>query len=266
MHPYLFDLNLAGFHLRPPTYGVLLAVAFSVGYFESLRRASLLNENLKHVENLFLIVVIGSVVGSRLFHVLFEEFDYYRAHPEKILAVWEGGYTFYGAMLSSLFCIYLYTRRHKIPYLQFADIAAPTTALGLFFGRIGCFAAGCCWGRRATVPWAVTFNHPETFANVRNAPLHPTQLYEAFGGILIFFYLLWLFKRRKYEGQIFFHGLLAYAILRFIIEFYRGDDYRGYVFGGVLSYSQLVSLFLVPFAIAGMILYSRRPPQGAKPT
>jgi phosphatidylglycerol:prolipoprotein diacylglycerol transferase len=120
--------------------------------------------------------------------------------------------------------------------------------------------AGCCWGRPTDVPWAVTFSHPNTFATLRNVPLHPTQLYEAAGALAIFGYLQWRWKDRKYVGQIFFHSLVLYAVLRFIIELYRGDEYRGYVFNNLISYSQLVSLVILPFAIAGIVLYSRRRP------
>lgn len=257
MHPYLFDWVVNGYHLRPPSYGIFLALAFSFAYFESLRRAALLEEETRHVENLFLLVVLSAVFGSRLFHVLFEEFSYYRANPSKIFAIWEGGYTFYGAMLLAMFSIFAYCHIKKINFLQFGDIAAPATALGLFFGRIGCFLAGCCWGIPTKMPWGVVFSHPDSFTTNHIVALHPTQLYEAFSGLIIFFYLLWKFKHRKYVGQIFFQGLMLYSVARFMIEFFRGDDYRGYVFDGALSYSQLVSLVIFPFTIVGMFLYSR---------
>jgi phosphatidylglycerol---prolipoprotein diacylglyceryl transferase len=259
MYPYLFDWVVNGHHLRPPTYGVLLAIGFTLGYVEALHRANKLGENVQHVENLFLFVVFGSMVGSRLFHVFFEEFDYYLHHPIKIFYVWEGGYTFYGAVLASILVIYLYTRRYRLNFLQFGDIAAISVAIGLFLGRIGCFAAGCCWGRPTTLPWGVTFKDPESFTNVHNVPLHPTQLYEAFAGLFIYLFLVWRFRHRKYQGQVFLEGLIAYAVARFIIEIFRGDDYRGFVFNGLLSYSQLVSLFILPFAIAGIFLYRNAP-------
>jgi phosphatidylglycerol:prolipoprotein diacylglycerol transferase len=258
MRPYLFDLVIAGHHLRPPSYGLMLAISFSFAYFEALRRAAKLKEDPKHIENLFLLVVVGSILGSRLFHVIFEDFAYYAAHPLRIFAVWEGGYTFYGAVLMATLFIFLYCRKQKIDFLQFADISTPAASLGLFFGRIGCFLAGCCWGRPTTMPWGVSFNDPDTFAAVRGVPVHPTQLYESFGALLLYFYLLVRFKSRKYIGQIFFEGLAIYSLLRFGIEYFRGDDYRGYVLGGHISYSQLVSLFILPFAVGGMILYHRK--------
>lgn len=258
MLPFIVDTTLFGLHIRLPSYGVMLALAFSTAYFISLHRATKIGDDPKHIENLFLLIVLGSVVGSRLFHVVFEEPAYYAAHPEKIIAVWEGGYTLYGALLVSIAMIWIYTRGKKIDYLNFSDIASLATAAGIGVGRIGCFLAGCCWGKPTPCFLGVTFSHPHTFANVRNVPVHPSQLYESAGCFLIFGYLWWLFERRTYRGQIFFHGLTLYSILRFLIEYFRGDDYRGYVFNGLLSYSQLVSLTILPFAIAGILIYRKK--------
>jgi phosphatidylglycerol---prolipoprotein diacylglyceryl transferase len=243
---------------RVPAYGVMLALAFSSAYFISLWRATKTGEEANHVENLFLIVVGASVVGARLFHVVFEEPSYYRQNPGKILAIWEGGYTFYGALLLASLGIFLYCRWKKISFLAYGDIASPATAFGLFIGRMGCFLAGCCWGRPTDVPWGVVFKHPETFAAVKGIRVHPTQVYEALGGLGIFFYLSWLFRRRAYRGQIFFHGVAVYSVIRFIVERYRGDDYRGFILGGLVSYSQLVSLSLLPLALLGMWHFGKR--------
>lgn len=258
MHPYLFDWVVNGHHLRPPTYGVMLAISFSAAYFLALRRSLILEESPRHVENLFLGVIFGSVLGGRLFHVFFEEWAYYSQHVNKIFAVWEGGYTFYGALLGAAGTMYLYCRLRKLSFLQYVDIAAEGVTFGLFMGRMGCFGAGCCWGKPTTMPWGVIFSNPESFANVHDTPLHPTQLYESFGALCIFLYVFWLFKRRRYEGQVFFHAVTLYAILRFVIEFFRGDDYRGFIFGGLLSYSQFVSVVLLLFALSGMAAYSRK--------
>jgi len=247
MHPFLFDLRMGSFHLHPPTYGIFLALAFSAAYFMSLRRAFKLGDNPKHIENLFLIVVVASILGSRLFHVIFEEPAYYFAHPEKIIAVWEGGYTLYGAMLASILGVFLYCRRRRLSFFHFGDIAAPSTAIGIFLGRLGCFFAGCCWGKPTHSFLGVRFTHPLTFCELKNTPLHPSQLYEAVGCLLIFFYLEWRFKNRKYPGQILLEGLVSYSVLRFIVEVFRGDAYRGYV--GLLSYSQLVSVIVFAGAV-----------------
>ncbi len=257
MYPFLLDWTVNGHHLRLPSYGLLLAISFSLAYFLGLRRALILKEDPKHVENIFLVVVFSAILGSRLFHVVFEEWDYYAANPIKVFAVWEGGYTFYGAVITATLGIYLYCLIHKISFLQFIDLSTPSAALGLSLGRVGCFLAGCCWGRPTKMPWGVTFSNPDSFTSVHNVALHPTQLYESFGALLLFFFLEWRFKNRKYVGQIFFEGISIYAVVRFIVELFRGDDYRGYVFGGMISYSQLVSLAILPLSLAGMVIYSK---------
>lgn len=261
MHPFLIDWTIGSFHLKIPTYGFLLATAFSVGYTLSLKRALKLGVSTKHIENFFFIAVLGSIFGARFFHVLFEEFEYYSKHPSKILAVWEGGYTFYGALLSSLFFMYLYTRLKRISFLEMMDICAPGGAIGLFIGRMGCFFAGCCWGRPSSVPWAVAFNAPETLSSSGNIRVHPTQVYEALFGLFVFFFLNHRFKNRKYKGQIFLEAITLYSFARFGIEFFRGDDYRGYMFGGHISYSQFISLAMLPFTIVTMILISKKADQ-----
>jgi len=258
MRPYLFDWVINNHHLKPPTYGILLATAFSVGYIIALRRAIKIKENPKHVENLFLICVLSAIVGSRMFHVLFEEPRYYFSNPMKIYAVWEGGYTLFGGILTAMLGMFLYCRWKKLEFFQYGDIAAPTTAIGICIGRLGCFFAGCCWGTPTNLPWAVTFTNPDAFTTVKNIPLHPAQLYESFSTFLLYLFLTWRFKTRHYYGQIFFEGLLIYSIIRFGVEFFRGDEYRGFVFGGFLSYSQFVSLALLPFVVIGMAIYSKK--------
>ncbi len=258
MHPFLFEFHWGSELYRIPSYGVMLALAFSLGYFDALRRAVKTGESPDHIENLFLVVVGASVVGARMFHVLFEEPSFYRQNPAKIFALWEGGYTFYGAVLLGLVGIYLYCRWKKINFLPYGDIIAPATALGLFIGRFGCFLAGCCWGRPSDLPWAVIFKHPETFASVKGISVHPTQIYESVCGLAIYAYLTWRFKRRHYTGQILFHGVAVYAILRIFVEHFRGDGSRGFILGGIVSYSQLVSVSLLPLALFGMRHFSKQ--------
>lgn len=260
MHPFLFDWVVNDYHFRPPSYGVMLALSFSIGYFFALRRAVNLSVDPRHVENLFLIAIAGSIVGGRLFHVAFEEPGYYIQNPMKILAVWEGGYTFYGSLFGAIVGLITYCSLKEISYLTMLEIGSESCAFGLFTGRIGCFLAGCCWGKPTTMPWGVVFSNPESFTAVHNLPLHPSQLYESFGALLMFFYVRWRFNHRTYDGQVFFHTIFFYAVLRFIVEFFRGDEYRGYIFGGLLSYGQFISLVLIPFAVWGMVTYSKKAP------
>ena len=259
MLPYLLDFHAFGTHVKVPAYGVMLALAFTAAYIDGLRRAFKLGEDPKHIENLFLITIVASILGSRGFHVVIEEPGYYWRNPGKIVAVWEGGYVFYGAMLSAIAAIFIYCRRKKVAYLQFADIAAPATALGLFVGRLGCFLAGCCWGKACDLPWAARFTHPETFNGARGLPVHPTQLYESFAALGIYLVLNRRFRNRERQGQIFFEGILVYSVVRFIIEFWRGDEMRGSALFGWVSTSQLISLLLFPAALFGLSWLRKQP-------
>lgn len=253
MHPFLGSLKLGHWVLHLPSYGILLALGFSAAYIDSVFKARRLNLDLKHIERLYILIVFGAIAGSRLFHVFFEQFDYYLQNPLKVFFVWEGGYTLYGGLLFCAVCVFTYTRAKKIPFLTFADVAAGATAIGISLGRVGCFLAGCCWGKPTTLPWAVRFDHPDTFCAVTHIPLHPTQLYEACAAFGLYLYLTWRVRHRQYEGQILFHGVVGYALIRFVVEFFRGDESRGAIFDGLLSYSQLVSLLILPLALYGAL-------------
>jgi len=259
MYPFLFEFPFGDSTFKIPSYGVFLASAFTFAYFSALQRAARWKEDTRHIENLFLIVIFSAVLGARLFHVFFEEFQYYLANPVKVFAVWEGGYTLYGAILASIFGIWLYCKAKKLPVLQFIDISAPATLLGIGVGRLGCFLAGCCWGIPTDGPLGVTFTNPLAFTPIHDQPLHPTQLYESAGAFLVYGYLRWRSNHRNYIGQLTFDAFIAYAIVRFSVEFFRGDDYRGYVFGGMISYSQLISLAILPVVIFLMVRTRKKP-------
>ncbi len=262
MKPFIIDFNYMGYLVRVPSYGLMLSLAFSIGYFEALRRAIREEKEPRHIENLFLIIIASAVIGGRMFHVIFEDPIYYAQNPMKVFAVWEGGYTFYGGLLIGILGVYGYSRLKNVSFLEFMDIITPSAVLGLFIGRIGCFLAGCCWGKPTDLPWGVAFTNPLSMASDHSHRLHPTQLYEAFAACVLFVYCWKKCNRRRFDGQIFFTALIGYSLLRFAIEFFRGDEYRGFVLSGSLSYAQLVSLTLLPFTVVALFLFSRlREPQ-----
>ena len=242
MLPYLFRFELFHHVIALPSFGLMLSIAFSAAYVSSQHMASWFKIKSEHIDKLFFRVLIGSLIGGRLFHVFFEEPHFYVNNPLEILALWEGGLTFYGGVIGALANMLYYNYRHHLSSLVIFDIAAQAAAIGLGIGRIGCFLAGCCWGAPTSMRWGVVFNNPLSFCPLRGIPIHPTQLYEAAAGFFIFTYLYWRSRHLAYKGQMFYHGLFLYAACRFIIEFYRADDYRGLLFGNHLSYSQLISL------------------------
>jgi len=176
-------------------------------------------------------------------------FGFFRQHPWQALRLSEGGLVFYGGLALGVLVAVFYLKWYKLPVWRWADLFTPYVALGLVFGRIGCFLAGCCYGKETSLPWGVTFTHPASLARV-NVALHPAQLYEAAACLAIFVFLSWMEKRRSFEGQIFWLFVLLYAVTRFVIEMVR-DDPRGFIWGGLLSTSQGLG---IPLAILSVFM------------
>ena len=186
-------------------------------------------------------------------------FSYFRSNPREILVLARSGGVFYGGLIGATLVAFWYIRRHQLPLWTTCDMFAPGIALGHVVGRLGCLMAGCCYGIPTTKPWGITFTDPFAAANVGTplgVPLHPTQLYEAAAELLILGILLVTERKgRPYPGRTFWLYMLLYAITRFIIEFYRGDE-RGAV--GMFSTSQFISILLAPLAVGMLIYLSRR--------
>ena len=210
--------------------------------------------------NLGIIAVLSGIIGAKVLYI-FNDFAYYREHPGELFSfstlqaggVWSGG-----VLLALIMCIW-YMRRNKMPVLRTCDVFAPGLALGHAFGRVGCFAAGCCFGRETHVPWAVTFHNPlanEIVGTPLGVPLHPTQLYEMVVELANCLFLVWLIKRKKFEGEIIGTYLIIYGVARYFIEFFRGDPGRGQ-FLGFMTTTQAISICLV---IGGGLLWMRRAP------
>jgi phosphatidylglycerol:prolipoprotein diacylglycerol transferase len=207
-------------------------------------------------------VLIAGLLGAKLL-LLVVEWPYYSRHPGELLSLFQSGGVFYGGLLAALPVAWWYARRHSLPGWATADVLAPAVALGQAVGRLGCFAAGCCYGRPTSVPWAVTFRDPyagRTVGTPLDVALHATQLYESMAALALFGFLLWLSRRRRFPGQVALAYIGLYAGARFVIEFFRGDAARGVVFGGALSTSQFIALLLLLGAAALYPQLARRAP------
>ena len=252
MFPRLFTLptfSLFGHDLSIPihTYGVLLAVAFLAGLYVAARLARRDGLDAARVTDLGVYVLIAGLIGAKLMLVVVEWNDY-SLNPRELLNLFQSGGVFYGGLLGAIPVAWICARRFGLDGWRTADVLAPGVILGQAIGRIGCFAAGCCHGRPADVPWAVRFTDVYASRTVDvplDTPLHPTQLYESLANFAIFGLLLWLFPRKRFHGQVVCAYALLYAIARFAIEFWRGDAARGFVFGGLLSTSQFIAVLLV---------------------
>jgi phosphatidylglycerol:prolipoprotein diacylglycerol transferase len=254
MHPILFEI--AGFPVY--TYGVLLAAAYLLGLQFALRRARARGLDANRVMDLGIWIIISALVGAKLL-LLIVEWDTFTRDPKELLTLMRSGGVFYGGLIAAVVVALWYLRRHRLPMWTVTDVFAPGIALGHVVGRLGCLFAGCCFGTRTDVPWAITFHSEFAAQNVGtplNVPLHPTQLYEAGAELLILILLLVTEKRgRPFPGRTFWGYMFLYGISRFIIEFYRGDP-RGMIAG--FSTSQFVSLIIVPLSLVMLVLLSRR--------
>ncbi len=252
-------LEIGSFSL--PTYGLLIAVGFLVGISLSARLAKRTAMDPERITNLGIILLLSAIVGAKLF-LIADSWSYYAADWGRLftLSALRSGGVFYGGLVTALGVAYWYTRRHGMPWFATADLMVPGLAFGHAVGRMGCFAAGCCWGRETHVAWAVTFSNPvaHDFTGVPlNVSVHPTQLYEAFGTALIGAFLLWRFLRPHAPGAILGAYLALYSSFRFVVEPFRADGARPVLVGGTVSTTQLVALGLLALGI-WLILAARR--------
>lgn len=258
MHPVLIDL---GFY-QIPTYGVLLYTGIVLGIWLASRRGKLVGLPGDKVMDLGAWVVLWGLAGSKLLLVITDP-----SYLTSFAGVWglmRAGGVFYGGLIGALVAAAVLLRRYKLPFFSVADVLAPSVALGQFFGRLGCFSAGCCYGRACSSPLGVVFTNPLA-AEVSGTPLgvliYPTQLFEAAFNLANYAFLAWLFRRRFRPGTVFAAYLISYGIARFIIEFFRGDADRGFVLGGALSTSQAIAGVMVPIGV-GILLWIHRRRQG----
>ena len=253
MFPRLFTLpafDLLGREIGPltlHTYGVLLALAFLAGLWAAGWQARKAGLNAAAIADMSVYVLIAGLVGAKLL-LLAVEWGHYSRNPRELFSLVQSGGVFYGGLIGALPVAWWYARRHSLSGWQTADVLAPAVAIGQSVGRIGCFAAGCCYGRAAEVPWAISFH--DEYANrvvgtPLHTPLHPTQLYESLACLLIFGILIGIASRKKFHGQVALSYVVLYAVARFVIEFFRGDVVRGSILDGALSTSQFIAILMV---------------------
>jgi phosphatidylglycerol:prolipoprotein diacylglycerol transferase len=256
--PTLFTLRFGGRELAFHTYGVLIAVGLALGialaYREGKRRGF---DGGRVLDAAFWMIVAG-LIGSRIVYGIVNAGDFARAcfrgggEPRgigavlsdctRILAIWQGGLVFYGGVAGAALIGWRFAKREGWSFASFGDLFAPALALGHAFGRLGCFAAGCCFGKVGGGHWGASFPRGsvafDELAGMGQIPsgwdttpaLHPTQLYEAFGEFAIFAALMLLRPRaRRHPGTLFVGYLGLYAMLRFVVEMFRGDVIRGLV-------------------------------------
>lgn len=256
MHPILFEIpkiELGNWVLGPipiRLYGLMIGIGFLVSIWLASRQAKKEGLDPDRIMDMGVYLLLAAIVGSRLFYVLVNLQEFQRNWLE-VFAIWKGGLVFYGGLIGAVAVGMWYVRKHKLPLWRTADVVAPYIAQGHMFGRFGCFFAGCCYGSPCSGDLCITFTDSHSLAPL-GVSLYPTQLFEAGGELVNFVILFTLYRVRKFDGQIFWLYPALYSILRFVVEFFRGDTARGIYFGGAVSTSQLVSvgmLFLSVFML-----------------
>ncbi|MFO7818504.1 MAG: prolipoprotein diacylglyceryl transferase [Thermodesulfobacteriota bacterium] len=247
MHPILLDLGPITIH----SYGFFIALAFLAGMLWTMREAREKNLPAAYVADLSFYIILGSILGARLLYILINPV-YYLNHPLEALMFWKGGLVFLGGAIVATILGYFFLKRKKQPIWPWLDALAPGLALGQAVGRIGCVAAGCCYGQACQLPWSITFTDPNSLAPLHVA-LHPTQIYHSMAGLISFLILLMLKKHIQVPGKLMASFLVLYSSFRFGIEIFRGD-YRG-VFGP-FSITQILAAGI--FLLGAVMLAKRK--------
>lgn len=248
MHKIAFEFGPLSVHW----YGILVAVGFLAGLWTASRRAARSGLPGEAIADLGFWLLVGAIVGARALYVATFWRDQFADKP-----IWEifrlrSGFVFYGGLIGASVAGTLCTRGKKLPFWKVADVLTPSIALGHAFGRLGCLMTGCCYGRKCDWPWAIRFpeGHDTHPLGLAATPVHPTQIYEALLNLGLYAGLAWLYRRKKFDGQVFAAYLVSYAVVRSLVEFFRGD-YPVHYLGGWATPAHLVSFGILA---AGLIL------------
>ena len=243
MHPILFELGSITIY----TYGFCVAMGAVLGFgYMAWQGKKLFGTTFDQSNTLFILLVLAGFAGGKFF-MIFESPSHYLSNPKELFS--GGGFVFYGSLLFTIPTMLWFFRRNKIPTLAMLDVMAAVTCIVHGFGSIGCFMAGCCYGKPTLTDFGVVFTDTRCQAEPLNTPLHPTQLYEAGLIFCILIALLVLKGRKQFDGQLFLLYLITYAAGRGVLELFRGDLDRGFVIDHVLSNSQFISLLIISVAI-----------------
>jgi phosphatidylglycerol:prolipoprotein diacylglycerol transferase len=258
MHPIAFDLGPLPIHW----YGVMVALGFVAGLWTASRRGLRSGVAAESVIDLGPWLIIGAIVGARALYVISYWRESFAGGPVgEIFRVWNGGLVYYGGLVGATLACVWYIRVKKLRLWKVADVLAPSIALGYVFGRIGCLLNGCCYGRACSLPWAIHFPAGNPL-NPPTYPVHPTQIYDSLLNLGLYAALAWLYRRKKFDGQVFAVYLAGYALLRSFVEMFRGDypEHQHYL-GGWATPAHLVSILIL---VTGLTLLWTLPRPGTK--
>lgn len=256
MHPIFFEFNTPDFlqGFLPGTitiysYGFFIACGAIAGFIYTAYHAKKqFDTKMETVQMLIILIIIAAVIGGKFF-MIFEDPQAYLSQPTLLLKNFSTGFVFYGSLLFAIPTMLLFFRKHKLPTLAMLDIMAGTACVVHAFGRVGCFMAGCCYGTPHDGWLSVSFSDPNCVAEPLHTPLHPTQLYSSIAIFTILAIIIFVSRRKQFDGQLFMLYLMLYAIARSILEIFRGDLARGFLIDDVLSNSQFISILVFSTAL-----------------
>lgn len=233
------------------TYGLFVAGGFLAGLTVAVKIGKSEGISSQQVLDMGFIIILFAVIGSRLMYVIINWRNYIH-QPTDIFRLWQGGLVFSGGIILVSISMAWYVRRHHLSYLKIGDIWAPAAAIGQGIGRIGCFMAGCCYGKPTEMKWGVVFTHPHCLAPP-NISLHPTQLYSSVSSFVIFLILLLLNSKKKFDGQVLLWFLILHSTARLAIERFRGDD-RGMLSCIDMTVTQFTTILILVGSVVSLIL------------
>jgi phosphatidylglycerol:prolipoprotein diacylglycerol transferase len=252
MHPILFEF--AGVTIY--SYGFLIALGAIAGvWYMAVQGKKEVGLTFDQANTLFLLIFLAAFIGGKVF-LFFEEPTEYVAHPGSLLT--GRGFVFYGSFLFAIPTMLWFFRKNKLNSHRMLDVMAITTCLVHMFGRMGCFLAGCCYGKPTDSWLGVTFSDASCYADPKNTPLHPTQLYEATYIFIVLVILFYLRDKRRFYGQLFLIYLSLYAIGRSILELFRGDEVRGYIWKPYISHSQFIAMLILAVVVFSYMRWIKR--------
>jgi phosphatidylglycerol:prolipoprotein diacylglycerol transferase len=247
------------FSLGPLTihwYGILVATGFLAGLWTASRRALRDNISPDVILDIGPWLILGTIVGARSLFVISYWSEKFAGKPwYEVFMIQKGGLVYYGGLVGASLTVLFYMLWKKLPIWRIGDVFAPSIALGSFFGRMGCLMNGCCYGRSCDLPWAIHFPADH---HTKGVGVHPTQIYDSLLNLALYVALAWLFRHKKFHGQVFASFLIGYAALRALVESTRGD-YPVYYLGGVVTPAQLISIAIFSVGVAIYAVLRRRP-------
>ena len=265
MHPILVKLGPITLH----SYGFFMALGVGLALWFIYRQAKARSLDAAKLLDAAFYIMIVALIGAKL-ALLAGNFSYYFSNPKELFWIARSGGVFQGGLAFGLLFALWYFRRKKMPTWKIADLVAPALALGHGFGRIGCFMAGCCYGKECALPWGATF-HSEYAHSLTGIPLnetlHPVQLYESVLNFLNFLVLFTLLRRKKYDGQVFPFYIINYSVIRYFTEFFRGD-HESVLFRGpsallTVTYPQFFCIVGLAAGLVLLMIFKSRQKKGA---